>query len=316
MSIKKQDLKKLENSKYAQFALPIAILSVSTAAIFIRFAQNSIPSITIAAYRLIFASIFLFPFTIKKTIREFREINQKYFLLVISSGVFLALHFASWIMSLESTNVISSVVLVTTTPLWVTAFSPLVLHEKVPRRFLFGLCIAFLGVLMISFVGVGEISGWGINIFYQKNTPSIVGNILALFGAICAACYVVIGRILRRHISNSSYILSVYSTSAFTLTLFILLNHQYSLSINYSDIKWLVLLALIPQVIGHSLINWSLGILPAFFVAISLLGEPIGSTIMAIIFLKEIPSVNEVVSAVIILAGIFIAISNPKRGEC
>ena len=154
MSIKKQDQKILEKNKYAQVALPIAILSVSTAAIFIRFAQKTIPSITIAAYRMIFASVILFPFTIKRAVREFRTIKLKSILLVISSGVFLALHFASWILSLESTNVISSVVLVTTTPLWVTAMSPLVLHEKVPRRYLIGLGFAFLGVMMISFGGM------------------------------------------------------------------------------------------------------------------------------------------------------------------
>ena len=299
----------IKDEKLALIILPVAILSVSTAAIFIRVAQETIPSIAIASYRLIFASLILFPFTIKKAYKEMKDLNSRSIRLIITSGFFLALHFASWILSLEFTNVISSVVLVTTTPIWVAAISPWLIKERVPRRFLLGLVLAFFGMVLISFSNTGFFSNWKINEILFKGEPVIQGNLLALLGAFCAACYVVIGRILRKQLSTGSYSLSVYSIAGAVLVIFAVVSPEQSMKINLYELKWLVLLALIPQVIGHSLINWSLGIMPAYYVAISLLGEPIGSTILAILFLREIPTISEIISGGVILLGIFIAIN-------
>jgi drug/metabolite transporter (DMT)-like permease len=313
MSIKEIKDVNIKDKKLVLIILSIAILSVSTAAIFIRFAQETIPSIAIASYRLIIASLILFPFTIKKAHKEMKDLNSRSIGLVIISGLLLAVHFASWIISLEFTNVISSVVLVTTTPIWVTAISPWLIKEKVPKRFLLGLALAFLGMVLISFSNSGFISSWQMNEIFIKDELIIQGNLLALLGALCAAGYVVIGRILRKQLSTGSYALSVYSIAGAVLVVFAVVSKEQSMRINLYELKWLVLIALIPQVIGHSLINWSLGIMPAYLVAISLLGEPIGSTILAIFFLKEIPTIGEIISAVIILLGIFIAIIGSKN---
>ena len=315
MSTKETQGVNTKEEKLALIILPVAILSVSTAAIFIRFAQETIQSITIASYRLIIASLVLFPFTIKKARKEIKDLNSRSIGLIVISGFLLALHFASWIISFEFTNVISSVVLVTTTPIWVTAISPWLIKEKVPRRFLLGLGVAFLGIVMISFSNARLFSSWKINEMFFKDELVIQGNFLALLGAFCAAGYVVIGRILRRQLSTGSYSLSVYSIAGAVLVLFVVVSQEQSMKINLNELKWLILLALIPQVIGHSLINWSLGIMPAYYVAISLLGEPIGSTIMAIIILKEIPTISEIISAGIILLGIFIAIIGSKNTQ-
>ena len=303
----------IKDEKLTLIILPVAILSVSTAAIFIRFAQETISSIAIAAYRLIIASMILFPFTIKKAHKEMKDLNSRSIGLIIISGFLLALHFASWIISLEFTNVISSVVLVTTTPIWVTAISPWLINERVPKRFLLGLVLAFIGMVLISFSSSGLFSNWKINEIFYKDELIIQGNLLALLGALCAAGYVVIGRILRKQLSTGSYALSVYSIAGAALVVFAVVSQEQSMRIDLNELKWLVLLALIPQVIGHSLINWSLGIMPAYYVAISLLGEPIGSTILAIFILKEIPTISEIISAGIILLGIFIAIIGSKN---
>ena len=303
----------IKDEKLTLIILPVAILSVSTAAIFIRFAQETIPSIAIAAYRLIIASMILFPFTIKKAHKEMKDLNSRSIGLIIISGFLLALHFASWIISLEFTNVISSVVLVTTTPIWVTAISPWLINERVPKRFLLGLVLAFIGMVLISYSSSGLFSNWKINEIFYKDELIIQGNLLALLGALCAAGYVVIGRILRKQLSTGSYALSVYSIAGAALVVFAVVSQEQSMRIDLNELKWLVLLALIPQVIGHSLINWSLGIMPAYYVAISLLGEPIGSTILAIFILKEIPTISEIISAGIILLGIFIAIIGSKN---
>ena len=242
-----------------------------------------------------------------------KDLNSRSIRLIIISGFLLALHFVSWIISLEFTNVISSVVLVTTTPIWVTAISPWLINEKVPKRFLLGLALAFLGMVLISFSNSGLFSNWKMNEIFFKDELVIHGNLLALLGALCAAGYVMIGRILRRQLSTGSYALSVYSIAGAALVVFAVVSPEQSMRINLNELKWLVLLALIPQVIGHSLINWSLGIMPAYYVAISLLGEPIGSTILAVLILKEIPTISEIISAGIILLGIFIAIIGQKN---
>jgi len=302
-----------KDKKFALFILPVAILSVSTAAIFIRFAQETTSSITIAAYRLVIASLILFPFTIKKANKEMRDLDSRSIGLMIISGFLLALHFASWIISLEFTNVISSVVLVTTTPIWVTAVSPWLIKERVPRRFLLGLVLASLGMVMIGFCSSGYFSSWKMNEMSFINERVIQGNLLALIGAFCAAGYVVIGRILRKQLSTGSYALSVYSIAGAVLVVFAVVSKEQSMKIDLNELKWLILVALIPQVIGHSLINWSLGILPAYYVAIFLLGEPIGSTILAFFILKEIPTISEIISAGIVLLGIFTATSELKN---
>ena len=313
MSTKETQDSNINDEKLALSILPVAILSISTAAIFIRFAQETLPSIAIASYRLIIASFIIFPFTFKKAREEMKDLNSRSIWLIIISGFLLALHFASWIISLEFTNVISSVVLVTTTPIWVTAISPWLINERVPKRFLLGLALACLGMVLISFNNSGLFSNWKMNEIFFKDELVIQGNLLALLGALCAAGYVVIGRILRRQLSTGSYTLSVYSIAGAVLVLFAVVWQKQSMRIDLNDLKWLVLLALIPQVIGHSLINWSLGIMPAYYVAISLLGEPIGSTILAVVILKEIPTIREIISAGIILLGIFIAIIGPKN---
>src|SRR5699024_3708780 len=110
-------------------ALALGILAVSTAAIFIRYAQAEAPSLVIAAYRLSLAALLIAPFALSRRRAELAALGRRDLWLALLSGFFLALHFAPWITSLEYTTVASSVVLVTTTPLWVALLSPLTLKE-------------------------------------------------------------------------------------------------------------------------------------------------------------------------------------------
>ena len=244
---------------------------------------------------------------------EWKKLDKQSVGLIFISAFLLALHFASWISSLEYTNVISSVVLVTTTPIWVAAISPWLLKEKVPNRFLIGLVIAFLGIILLNITSFSSHLTNEYENSLNNQNAIMLGNSLALVGAVCAAGYVVIGRILRKQLSTEAYVLGIYSISGIILAFFAILTVENFIVANLSDLKWLLLMALIPQVIGHSLLNWSLGVLPAHYVAISLLGEPIGSSILAIFFLKETPSINEVISSAVILLGIIIAITKPKK---
>jgi drug/metabolite transporter (DMT)-like permease len=136
---------------------------------------------------------------------------------------------------------------------------------------------------------------------------AFIGDVLALFGAWSAAGYVIIGRKLRKNLSLTPYIFLVYGMAAIVLILVVTFSGKTYRGFEVETYIWLVLLALIPQLIGHSAFNWALGFLPAAIVAISLLGEPIGSTVLAYIFLREIPGWLQILGAILIFIGIFIA---------
>lgn len=291
------------------YGLAIAIGAVSSASIFIRFAQRDFPSLFIAAARLGIASLLLLPFFLRQDKTAFRNLVKKDFLFLGAAGLFLALHFASWIQSLEMTHVISSVVLVTTTPIWVSLISFFIFRERLNTVFYIGLVIAMAGVVVIS-------SGDGFSLIPCMNVSSgkpcfsgtvITGNLLAIAGAICAAGYILCGKMVREKLNNLNYIFSVYLIASLVLlTVFMFLNKK-PIEILRPEIGWVILVAIIPQLVGHSLINWSLGHLPASYVSLSLLGEPVGSTILALIFLREQPSVTQFTGAIVIVLGLLIA---------
>ena len=310
----------MPNRTKSILGLTAAIISISTASILIRFAQVRLSSLTIATSRLVLSSIILFPFILSRNFFEIRKkLEPKMIFLIIISGIFLAFHFASWITSLEMTRITSSVVLVTTTPIWVAILSKWFLGESVGRNVWIGLFIAFTGIILITAISSNNLPALQSNMLRTDSNLGhlkvIKGNLLALTGAFCAAGYVISGKIARRHITTGSYVFLVYSIAGLMLFLISLVSGQLIIKIELRDWTWLVLLALIPQVIGHSLINWALGVLPAAYVSISLLGEPIGSSLLAYLFLGEIPTLNEIIGAIIVLSGIVIASLPGKKNQ-
>lgn len=300
----------------ALISIFIGILAVSTASIFIRFAQQEVPSLIIAAYRLAIAALILgFPALLRYR-QQFRLLERRDFFLTILSGSFLALHFAAWITSLEYTSVVNSVVLVTTTPLWVALLSPLFLGEKIGWRTATGLGVALLGGIVI---GVGDacllstegLSCGGLQQFFAGG--SMLGNALALFGAWMAAGYLLVGRSIRQKLSLVNYVFLVYGTAAVVLVGMGLAAGYSFFGYSSQSYMWLILLAVIPQLLGHSIFNWALAFLPASFVAITLLGEPIGSTLLAFVLLDEAPTALNLIGAILILAGIVLASQGTRR---
>ena len=297
-------MKIIRTRKNEYFLLPVAIFAISTASIFIRFAQNELSSVVIATYRLAFASLFLLPFSIHPSLRALHGMSKKAIGLLFASGIFLAMHFATWIISLEYTSIIASVVLVTTTPIWVALLSPLITNDKPSKKFWVGLIIAMIGIIILS----GGPQARPNDINQAAFIKRMIGNGLALLGAICAAFYVIIGRIMRRTLSNKVYTFGVYLFAALALILVTIILPGQSLCITVQDLKWILLLALIPQLIGHTLINRFLGSMPAHQVSTFLLGEPVGSAILAFIFFQEVPGIGEMIGSAIILIGLIIAI--------
>lgn len=286
----------------------LGILFVSTASIFIRFAQNEASSIAIAAIRLTLASLVLLPIAIIKFRHEWQGVKKKTLLKGILSGVFLALHFASWIKSLEFTSVASSVVIVTTTPLWVALLSPVILNEHIRKPVIVGLVIAILGGVL---VGLGNVCDFADGKFVCKaliiGDRAMVGNFLALFGAWMAAGYLIMGRKLRNKLSTVPYTALVYGFAALFLLFGVVINREPIFSYSAKTYFWLFALGLVPQLLGHTIFNWSLKYISATYVSLSLLGEPIGTILLAMIFLKENPTLLESIGAFIILAGIVVS---------
>jgi drug/metabolite transporter (DMT)-like permease len=291
-------------------AIIFGILAVSTASIFIRFAQEEVPSLVIAAWRLTVASIILVPLAASKHKTELLALNRQGLLLALLSGIFLALHFATWITSLQYTSVASSVVLVSTIPLWVALLSPITIKEPIGKTVFIGLIFTLLGVVIIAIsdtctITMGRISCPNIANFMQGK--AFLGDILAICGAIAGAGYLLIGRKLRANMSLISYISVVYGMAAFVLIILMFAAGLKLFGYPPQSYVWLILLAIIPQLIGHSTFNWALGYLSAAFVSITLLGEPIGSTILAYIVLQEKPGLIKLIGGGLILVGIYIA---------
>jgi drug/metabolite transporter (DMT)-like permease len=293
-----------------QLGLVFAILVTSTSAIFIRFAQRDMPSLVIAALRLSMASLILLPIALGRNRDELRHLTGRQMLFLVLSGFFLALHFATWISSLAYTSVASSVVLVTTSPLWVALLSPLVLREKLPRIVWLGLIIALAGSTV---VGIGQGCQWtGSSLDCPAFSSflagkNFLGNGLALAGAWFVAGYLLIGRRLRAGLSLTSYIFVVYGSAAIFLLGMVLIARLPLVGYAPGAYFWCLMLALLPQLLGHSTYNWALRYLPAAYVSIAALGEPVVTIIASFFILKEIPTSPEWIGGVLILLGIYLS---------
>ena len=297
------------------FVLAFGILAISTASLFIRYAQQTAPSLVIAAYRLAIATLVLSVPALLRRREEIRSIQGKRLGLVVLSGIFLGFHFATWITSLEYTSVASSVVLVTTAPLWVALLSPLFLHERLSKFALVGLLVALAGGVI---VGLSQ----GCSLENGLSCPSLggffqgrafLGNLLALAGALFAAFYVMIGRSVRANLSLTTYTFTVYGIAALTLLIMVGVSGKSMLGYPPVSYVWFAALALVPQLLGHSSLNWALRYLKAAYVSVAQLGEPVGSVILAYLIMGESPNALELSGGILILTGIFFATRAEKK---
>jgi drug/metabolite transporter (DMT)-like permease len=291
------------------FALLTAILAVSTASIFIRFAQEDAPSLVIAALRLACATLLLAPLVLTRHGNEIRSLTRTEITLGVVSGLFLAVHFATWISSLEYTSVASSVVFVSTGPLWVALLSPVLLNERLTRAAILGLVIAIVGGAII---GLSDACVWNGGLRCPElgqvlQGRAMWGNFLALAGAWTVSGYLIIGRKLRAKMSLIPYIFLVYGISAIALLAIMFAAGYSPLGYPLRAYGWIFLLAAFPQLIGHSTYNWVLRYIPATLVAIITLVEPIGSAIMAYFILQETPTSGVLLGGLLILIGIYLA---------
>ncbi len=281
------------------FVLGVGVAIVSTASILIRFAQaEGASSAIIAAGRLAIAALLMTPYALSRAGPELLRITRKDALLCAASGLLLAVHFWTWIASLEHTSVANSTVLVTTNPIWVALLSAWLLREKPRRVQIIGIALTLIGALLI-FMADNTHSG-------AASAPAL-GNSLALLGALAASGYLLIGRGLRSNLSLLAYVWLAYSFAAFALIIAALAGGESFVGV--SSYAWLLIaaLALGPQLLGHTSFNWALRRLSATFVALSILGEPIGSALLAWWLLDESFVALQLAGFIALLMGIFVA---------
>lgn len=273
--------------------MALGVASISSAAVLIKLCRAA--PLAVALYRLGLASIMLWPLFIRQ--RGWRNLDTYRLGWALASGFFLAMHFGLWLYSLEYTTVASSVVLVTLNPLFVGILGWLFLGERVGWRLAAAIVLVLSGGLII---GGGALKAGG---------GALKGNLLALGGALMASLYLLTGRRLRQGLDVISY-----ATICYTATSLILLAASLALRERlwgFDGRTWALFLALAigPQILGHTVFNWGLRFLPASKVAMMIVAEPIGATVLAFLLLGQAPTTGEIAGGLMILAGVYLSAS-------
>lgn len=281
----------------------IGVLAVSTAAILIKLSLAVASPIAIAFYRMAFSAVIAIIILLVKPKQKKEKLDKSTIWLLILSGILLAAHFALWTWSLDLVSVNSSVIFATTSPLWVGLLSPILLKERVPKRFYLGILFAFAGGLLIALLGGGN-----------GGENNWQGLLMSLLSAWMIAGYLLIGRKISSKMSTELYVSVVYSVAALALGIALLFLEGGFQAYPRKIYQYLFMLALVPQTIGHTAMNKALRKLPARTVSLALLFEPVGSSILAMAFLNEMPSAVEIAGGILILIGLVIALSaNPNE---
>jgi drug/metabolite transporter (DMT)-like permease len=281
--------------------LAMGVVAVSFSAIFIRLAHA--PSLTVAFYRNAMAAVVILPLAIVRKPDEFRSLTRGRVGVAVLSGSLLAVHFASWIASLSFTTIAASVVLVTSSAIFVAWFGRIFLGEAIERA-------AVVGIL-VGLVGAAIVSGGDFGL----SARAAGGDLLALAGAVAAGGYFVAGRHLRQTVSLLTYVGLVYATCAVLLLVAVLATGTQLTG--FPAKAWVLfgLMALVPQGLGHTVFNFVLKDVDATAVAVSIMGEPVGATLLALAFFGEAPPWTAVAGGVVLLAGIYVATTRQGRGR-
>ncbi len=272
----------------------VSIIAVSTASILIRW--SNAPAVIIAMYRMVFSVLMLLPFFIYNGgIGKLYKVGAKNLLGLIGVGIVLAIHFASWITSLGMTSVASSVIFVHIDPIFVAVISHFLLKDRINKQILAGILVSLVGVSIIT---LGDAGTGGSN---------LTGDLLALIGGIMLGIYLLGGRYFRGYLDLTTYVTPVYATSALVLFLMSIATGAPLTGYSTNEYLLFILIALVPMIFGHTLYNWALKYVSAPIVSVSLLGEPVGATILAYFFLNEVPGTYAILGGVVTLTGILIS---------
>jgi drug/metabolite transporter (DMT)-like permease len=284
-------------------ALGVAVLAISTSAILVRWSDA--PNVVKALYRVSFTVGALVPLLARDR-SSIGRIRRRDGVVAAAAGVALAAHFVLWFRSLDHTTVAASVTLVQAQPAFVAVGAWLLLGERVSRRGALGIAIALVGMAGLSFgPAIRAAVDSGVTAA-DSAVGTQYGNVLALLAAVAVAAYYLAGRSLRRRLGVLPYVAVVYTVCA--LVLLVVAVVRGLPLVTYPPHEWALFvgMAVGPGVLGHTVINWALGHLESHVVSVTLLGEPLGSTVLAVALLSEVPTAGTLVGGAVVLAGIYV----------
>lgn len=276
-------------------AVIIGVIAVSTSAIFVKLASGA-PAGIIAFYRLFFSVILMLPIILLKYKHEIKSVSKRDWMLATFSGLFLALHFILWFESLNYTSVASSVVLVTLQPIFAFIGTYLFFGERFAPAAVISMFITIIGSFII---------GWGD---FQVSGLALLGDILALLGAVMVTGYFLLGQQLRRSLSLMTYTFIVYSISSLALFVYSLVKGDDFFNYSIDLWGWFLALAIIPTFLGHTLFNWALKWLSTSTISMAIVFEPIGASILAYFILHESITPSQWLGGTIVIFGLFLFI--------
>ena len=284
----------MKSQRSASVVLLVAVICVSSGSILIRMADA--PAVTVAFYRLGYAAIIHAILSIPGR-RDYRRFDHRTFLKSLAAGAALAVHFVLWILSLDHTSVAASTVLVSFHPIFTALFAYVALGETLSRRQMFSVVLALFGTMVIA--GGAHLAG-----------GSLLGDGLALAGGAALAIYLLVGRQVRATISTLTYTTVVYSFAAVCVMVLILILGRPLGGGGSREHLIFVALAVIPTLLGHTLLSWSLAHIQAFDVSASVLGEPVGATILAYFLLSEVPAPHQLAGGAMVLVALGLLLQN------
>lgn len=270
--------------------IALGVVAVSTSAVLVKL--SAAPPVALAFWRVALSWLALLPVVLVRERRQLRALPRRDALWSLLSGLFLASHYGVWFLSLRMTNVASATVLVTTQPIWVLLIAWLLWRERVARKALLGIGAALVGVYFIGAHGLSQGGG------------QFVGDVLAVVAALLVSGYLLIGQRLRIRTPLLVYVFLVYGAAAVGLGAFALATGTPLTGYSLEEWRLFAALALIPTLFGHTVFNWALQYVPASIVSVSVLGEPVGSVVLALFLLGERPAPVQMAAGAVILAGI------------
>lgn len=277
----------------------IGVLSVSLSAIFVKLA--SADAGVIAFYRMFFSVLIMLPWFLMKYRHEVKDLSKRDWIFSAIAGVFLAFHFILWFESLNYTSVASSTVLVTMQPLFAFLGTYLFFKEKITFKTLVAGGIAIIGSVLI---------GWGD---FKISGSALYGDLLALVACALVTGYLLFGQDVRKRLSLVTYTMVVYSISTITLFFYIIVKGESFGPYAAMDWFWFILLAIIPNLLGHNLFNWSLKWVSTNVISIAILFEPVGAAVLAIFIFNEYLTATQIIGGIIVITGIMMFVVNPKK---
>lgn len=277
----------------------IGVISVSLSAIFVKLANAEAG--VIAFYRMFFSVLIMAPLFFWKYIHEVKELRIRDWLFSSVAGIFLAFHFILWFESLNYTSVASSTVLVTLQPMFAFVGTYFFFKENITLKTIFAGVIAIVGSILIS---------WGD---LKLSGTAFYGDMLALVACALVTAYFLFGQDVRKRLSLVTYTMIVYAVSTITLFIYVLIKGESLGPYSTMDWIWFMLLAIVPNLFGHTLFNWSIKYVSTNVVSIAILFEPIGAAILALLIFKEYLIATQIIGGFIVIVGILLFVVDEKK---